>query len=436
MTQKLAFYFWVPVLSVSLVAQQAPQAPAPDATAPAAAQTPTSSSGQAANSTASPADNPATPGQAADAPASPPPPDTLVDGTPVRLHFMQTVSSADARVGQQVSFEVMDDINVSGATVIKKGSTAIGIVTEAVPHQSMGRPGKLAIGISSVRLADEEKAPLRGNKKKAGIGVSGVATGAAVATGATFVFLIGLAFPPLLAAEGAFFFIHGKNNSVPAGTELIAYTDGDMHLSMAKFTAAPLPAASPETASTDAAMPAAPIAPAADSSDQDQALNSIQDVGVYAKDKTGQWNPIEVETVTFKTSSTLKKIESAHIMKGDIDGSVSGPRAKLTANLPFTFAVFLPENETIAHYELIRFHAVGDSRQFRSVVGGMINASAEKTRDAIEFQPEKISTRLYLITIERVLGKGEYGLLAPGTNAPVGSAKETTGKIYAVSVTE
>jgi hypothetical protein len=38
------------------------------------------------------------------APSAPPPPHTLLDGTPVKLRLSQSISSADAKVGQEVAF--------------------------------------------------------------------------------------------------------------------------------------------------------------------------------------------------------------------------------------------------------------------------------------------------------------------------------------------
>lgn len=51
----------------------------------------------------------------------------------------------------------MEDVQVDGITVLKKGSTAMGVVTEAEPRRSMGRAGKLNMTISYARLTDNEK---------------------------------------------------------------------------------------------------------------------------------------------------------------------------------------------------------------------------------------------------------------------------------------
>ena len=55
----------------------------------------------------------------------------LEDGTPVRLRTGRNISSADARVGDTLDFEVMDDVRVDGLLVIPKGEIAFATVTEA-----------------------------------------------------------------------------------------------------------------------------------------------------------------------------------------------------------------------------------------------------------------------------------------------------------------
>jgi hypothetical protein len=63
-----------------------------------------------------------------------------------------------------------------------------------------------------------------------------------------------------------------------------------------------------------------------------------------------------------------------------------------------------------------------------------MHVSGGATRDDLEFQPEKLAPRVYQISLEAGLGRGEYGLLPPGA---VGSSNMgSSGKIYAVSVIE
>jgi hypothetical protein len=161
---------------------------------------------------------------AAPQPATPSSPNTLLDGTPVKTRISETISSADAKVGQEVPFEVLEDITVNGLIVIPKGASAIGTVTAAEPKRSMGRAGKLDISISYVRLRDQEKAALRAVKDVKGGGHVGAMTGAMVATSIVF-------FP----AAPLFLFMHGKDITIPQGTEMTAFVQGDMRLDMSQF---------------------------------------------------------------------------------------------------------------------------------------------------------------------------------------------------------
>jgi len=148
----------------------------------------------------------------------------LEDGTPVKMRLTRTVSSASAQVGDRVDFEVLEDVTVNSIVVIPKGSIAWGTVTEAQRKRRMGRGGKLNVNIDSVRLADGEKAALRAVKDTKGGGHVGAMTGAIVATSIVF-------FP----AAPLFLFMHGKDITIPKGTEITAYISGDTNLNPAKF---------------------------------------------------------------------------------------------------------------------------------------------------------------------------------------------------------
>jgi hypothetical protein len=171
----------------------------------------------------------------ATAPSGPVQPHTLLDGTPVKLRLSQTISSADAKVNQEIPFEVVDDVKVDDTVVLPKGATAIGTVTEADHKKNMGRAVKLNISLSYARLSDNEKAALRATKDAKGGGHVGAMTGAMVATAIVF-------FP----AAPLFLFMHGKDITIPQGTEITAFVEGDMHLDMSRFgVVTSLPAASP-----------------------------------------------------------------------------------------------------------------------------------------------------------------------------------------------
>ena len=165
---------------------------------------------------------------------------TLEDGTPVKIRTNRTVSSSDARVGDTLDFEVLEDVLVNNILVIPKGGMAFATVTEAQAKRRMARGGKLDINIDNVRLADGEKAALRAVKEVKGGGHTGAMTGGIVATSLVF-------FP----AAPFFLFMHGKDTSIPKGTEITAYVSGDMKLDLSKFQAAQ-PASAPAAGNTSA----------------------------------------------------------------------------------------------------------------------------------------------------------------------------------------
>ena len=145
-------------------------------------------------------------------------------------------------------------MKVEDTVVLPKGATAIATVTEADHKKSMGRAGKLNISISYARLADQEKVALRAVKDAKGGGHVGAMTGAIVATSIVF-------FP----AAPLFLFIHGKDITIPQGTEITAFVEGDMHLDMARFGAAPpIPTSTAATASTQASLVIESTPPGAD----------------------------------------------------------------------------------------------------------------------------------------------------------------------------
>jgi hypothetical protein len=167
----------------------------------------------------------------------------LEDGTPVRMRINRTISSSDAHVGDTVDFEVLEDISVNGTLVIPKGGLAFATVTAAQGKRRMARGGKLDINIDYVKLLSSDKAALRAVKDMSGGGHTGAMVGGIVATSIVF-------FP----AAPFFLFMHGKDISIPKGTEITAYVNGDTKLDLAKFQSS---AAGQQLAVSDTARPAA-----------------------------------------------------------------------------------------------------------------------------------------------------------------------------------
>lgn len=178
--------------------------------------------------------------------AAPSSPNTLLDGTTLKLRLTENLSSETNKTGDQVAFEVTEEVDVQGVPVVLKGAPALATVTNAEPKKRMGRGGKLDVNVDSVRLVDGEKAQLRAVKDNKGGGHVGAMTGAIVATSIVF-------FP----AAPLFLLMHGKSVEIPKGTEVTAFVQGDMRLDLSKFV--PATGATAENASAPVASAAASL---------------------------------------------------------------------------------------------------------------------------------------------------------------------------------
>jgi hypothetical protein len=152
----------------------------------------------------------------------------LRDGTPVRLRLARSLSSAHAKAGDEIDFDVMDDITIAGKTIMPRFTKAMGVITEAEHKKWAARGGKLNFALQYVRMEDGTKVALRATSDNKGGGHAAAMTAGMVATVALSA---GLAAP-------LFLFIHGKDALVPQGTELTAYVDGDTRLNATDTVAA------------------------------------------------------------------------------------------------------------------------------------------------------------------------------------------------------
>jgi PEGA domain len=181
----------------------------------------------------------------------------LEDGTAVTLRLGRSLSSADAQAGDRVDFEVAEEVSVNRIVVIPKDSPASGTVITAHKKRRMGRAGKLDVSIDSVQLASGEKATLRAVKESQGGSHTGIMAGGMVATSL-------IVWP----AAPVFLLMHGKDVTIPKGTEVTAYLNGDVKLDPAKFQPAPFVPAAPPVPSTQEVPPSSPAAtPSAGSTD-------------------------------------------------------------------------------------------------------------------------------------------------------------------------
>lgn len=141
----------------------------------------------------------------------------LQDGTPVRLRLMKTVSSADAKVGETVDFEVSEPVVSQGMVLIPKGSLAWGKVTKVEQKRRFGRAGELEVNVEAVRMADGSRAPLRATREK---NTGDMSSGRLAAT---------------IAAAPVLVFVKGKDIAFEKGMEATAYLNGDARVDEAQL---------------------------------------------------------------------------------------------------------------------------------------------------------------------------------------------------------
>lgn len=185
--------------------------------------------------------------------------------------------------------------------------------------------------------------------------------------------------------------------------------------------AAPGPAA-PSSAAL-ATLPPPPAFPA--SAVMDAALPT--EAGVYVK-KQNQWAEVAPEIVYWKTGGALKTIVTAGVLHGDINGRVIGTASHTAYATPLELLVVAPEGVALAEYQLIRMRPNKDSREFRTVTGGVFHAQSGSFRDVVSFDGKKLANRTYQITFPSSAGPGEYGVLPPASNSG-------SGKIYSFRIT-
>lgn len=86
---------------------------------------------------------------------------TLHNNTQIRLKLLKTISSATAHAGDTIEFEVLADVYVDGVVVLRKGARLNGEIAEVESKKHFGHDGQLAFRITSLQLADGEKAAVR-----------------------------------------------------------------------------------------------------------------------------------------------------------------------------------------------------------------------------------------------------------------------------------
>ncbi len=156
------------------------------------------------------------------------------------------------------------------------------------------------------------------------------------------------------------------------------------------------------------------------------------EIGAYYK-KAGKWNEMLPEVVNWKTGGVMKSIASGGMIKGDVNGHIQGTNSRNSLASPVEVVIYTPEGVAITEYQLLHLRDHADSREFRTVTGGVMHVSGGAVRDVVPFEGTKLANRTYKVVLPS-LGAGEYGFLPPGA---VGSASSASiGKMYTFRVIE
>ncbi len=205
MTRRLLSHVLVPLLSGTLVAQQVPQGSTPASQAPAAA-TDTVPVQQSSLR-------------------------ILQDGTPMKLRLLHKLDSHTVKNGDEISFDIVNDVVVGEVTVLRRGSPVTGVVTRAEGSKTLGRAGKLSFTINDIKLRNGGKVPVRAFNRTSGENRTGE--------------MIGMMLEVPIAAAPFFLLLHGTNTTFPRGTEITAFVNGDLRLDLDSFSPPPSAGALP-----------------------------------------------------------------------------------------------------------------------------------------------------------------------------------------------
>ena len=163
----------------------------------------------------------------------------------------------------------------------------------------------------------------------------------------------------------------------------------------------------------------------------DSALH-VDEVGVYYK-HDGRWIQMMPEVINWKTGGVVKSISTLGIVRTDVNGRIQNGQASVHLHADTDLLVYCLDGTEITEYQLIRFRTHSDSREFRTVTGGIFHRSGGPQRDLVLFDAQHVGHRMYVLKTSG-LPSGEYGLLAPGASM-TDSAGTQLGKAYTFFVT-
>src|SRR5215470_1410815 len=88
----------------------------------------------------------------------------LPDGTPIELRITRRLSTAQAKVGDAVEFEVVDDVKVGELVVVPRHALASGAVVSVKPRRRPMRNAELRVHVSATKSITGSEVAIRGTR--------------------------------------------------------------------------------------------------------------------------------------------------------------------------------------------------------------------------------------------------------------------------------
>jgi hypothetical protein len=150
---------------------------------------------------------------------------TIPRGTVIEIETAYRISSQEIKVGEAISFKVVNPVRIGENTVIPSGAIATARVVHATRGGHFGRAGRLAWKMETVNAIDDSRIPIQAAGREVGD-----SKGAKVATS---IVLTGALLWPIAPVALLHGFKRGENAYLPQGRryEVIVSTDSTVKLS-------------------------------------------------------------------------------------------------------------------------------------------------------------------------------------------------------------
>ena len=137
---------------------------------------------------------------------------------------------------------------------------------------------------------------------------------------------------------------------------------------------------------------------------------------------------MEPEFVIWETGGIFRRVVTAGVAQGDVNGRIEGAHSGNVVKTPMEFIIVAPEEVDIKEYLLIRLRIQKNDREFQIVAGGLFTTTDGAERDSVEYEGTKVADRTFSVKLKK-LDAGEYGFLpnSPAAGAPAGGK---VGKMY------